>query len=224
VAAVIDKTYRVVITHENSAWLADVPDLAGTHTFARNIPSLQKAVRELIALVEDLPDGAEDDLDVDYEYRIGIPEVEAETRQLRADRERIRREENELARRTDAAAKTLVERYKFSVRDAAALTGVSKQRISQLAPTKDAAKLAARQVPPAREEETSQAARATRSAAGRSTAAAATSRKATPSARSSSKTSGLARNGSTGRHVTKPAKAKRTRGSGEGTSAEGEAS
>jgi hypothetical protein len=142
---VTDKTYHVVVTHENGAWLADVPALAGTHTFARNIPSLQKAVRELIALVEDLPDGAEDHLDVDYEYRIGIPEVEAETRQLRADRERIRREEDDLARRTDAAAKTLVDRYRFSVRDAAALTGVSKQRISQLAPGRRTAKPAIEQ-------------------------------------------------------------------------------
>jgi hypothetical protein len=135
--------YRVVVTHENGAWLADVPALAGAHTFARNIPSLQKAVREVIALVEDLPDGAEDDLQLDYEYRIGIPEVEDETRQLRADRERIRREEDDLARRTDAAAKTLVERYKFSVRDAAALTGVSKQRISQLTLRKEADRRAA---------------------------------------------------------------------------------
>ena len=140
-----DKTYRVVVTHENGAWLADVPDLAGAHTYARNIPSLQRAVRELIALVEDMPDGAEDDLHVDYDYRIGIPEVEAETRQLRADRERIRREDDELARRTDAAAKALVERYKFSVRDAAALTGVSKQRISQLAPRKEPARRATKQ-------------------------------------------------------------------------------
>lgn len=137
------KTHHVVVTHENGAWLADVPALAGAHTFARNIPSLQKAVRELIALAEDLPDGAEHGLDIDYEYRIGIPEVEAETRQLRADRERIRQEEEDLARRTDAAAKTLVDRYRFSVRDAAALTGVSKQRISQLAPRKDSAKRAA---------------------------------------------------------------------------------
>lgn len=135
----IDKAYHVVVTHENGAWLADVPDLAGAHTFARNIPSLQKAVRELIALILDLPEGAEEGLDLDYEYRIGIPEVEAETQQLRADRARIRREEDDLARRTDAAAKTLVERYKFSVRDAAALTGVSKQRISQLAPRKQPA-------------------------------------------------------------------------------------
>jgi len=141
VASVTDETYhyRVVITHENGAWLADVPQLAGAHTFARNIPGLHKAIREVIALVEDLPDGAEDSLDLDYEYRIGIPEVEAETRQLRADRKRIRQEEDDLARRTDAAARTLVEQYNFSVRDAAALTGVSKQRISQLVPRKESA-------------------------------------------------------------------------------------
>jgi predicted RNase H-like HicB family nuclease len=146
-APVTDKTYHyhVVITHENGAWLADVPELAGAHTFARNIPGLHTAIREVIALVEDLPAGAENELDLDYEYRIGIPEVEAETRQLRADRKRIRQEEDELARRTDAAARTLVERYKFSVRDAAALTGVSKQRISQLVPRKEAAERLAKQ-------------------------------------------------------------------------------
>ncbi|WP_211192333.1 hypothetical protein [Actinoplanes sp. TBRC 11911] len=149
-----DKTYHVVVTHENGAWLADVPGLAGAHTFARNIPSLQKAVRELIALIEDLPEGAEGDLNLDFEYRIGIPEVEAETRQLRADRERIRREEEDLAQRTVAAAKTLVDQYRFSVRDAAALTGVSKQRISQLAPTKKPAKRAANQPPALRNSDT----------------------------------------------------------------------
>lgn len=152
-----DKTYYVVVTHENGAWLADVPTLAGAHTFARNIPSLQKAVREVIALVEDLPEGAEGDLNVDFEYRIGIPEVEAETRQLRADRERIRREEEDLAQRTVAAAKTLVDQYRFSVRDAAALTGVSKQRISQLAPSKKPAKRATNQPAALRKTATSDA-------------------------------------------------------------------
>lgn len=190
-AAVTDKTYRVVVTHENGVWLADVPDLAGAHTFARNIPSLQKAVREVIALVEDLPDGAENGFDVEYEYRIGIPEVEAETRQLRADRERIRREEDELARRTDAAAKTLVERYRFSVRDAAALTGVSKQRISQLAPSKKAAKRTARQVASAHKETVRRATRAAPAAASKSTPAAATTGRKTTTARSSSKTMGV---------------------------------
>jgi hypothetical protein len=216
---VSDKSYHVVVTHENGAWLADVPALTGTHTFARNIPSLQTAVRELIALVEDLADGAEVDLDIDYEYRIGIPEVEAETRQLRADRERIRQEEDDLARRTDAAAKTLVDRYRFSVRDAAALTGVSKQRISQLAPSKQTAERAAKQAAAHEEavqqtaktggsatrERGSKAPRATSATSSESTTAAAADQKRTAVARSSGKTTTPPRNQSPSRSTKKPA-------------------
>lgn len=48
-------------------------------------------------------------------------------------------------------AKTLVGRYKFSVRDAAALTGVSKQRISQLVPSRVATRRVAKQAAAHRE-------------------------------------------------------------------------
>jgi hypothetical protein len=135
-AAVSAKTYRVVVTREHGAWLADVPDLAGAHTFARNIPSLDASVREVIAMVEDLPEGAEDSLSLAYEFHTGIPAIDDTTSRLRADRDRIRREEKDLAERTAQVARELVTRYSMSVRDAAALTGVTKQRISQITPTK----------------------------------------------------------------------------------------
>jgi hypothetical protein len=133
---VSDKTYRVVVTRERGAWMADVPELAGAHTFARNIPSLDMSVREVIAMVEDLPDGAEDSLSLAYEFQTGIPAIDDATSRLRADRDRIRREEKDLAARTAQIARELVTRYSMSVRDAAALTGVTKQRISQVAPSK----------------------------------------------------------------------------------------
>lgn len=128
-----ERTYRVVVTREGDAWLADVPDLPGTHTWAKNLPGLDRSVREVIALGEDLPDGAETRLSLIYTYDIGDPELNAVTAHLRAERERIQREERQLAEQTAAVAAQLTERS-MSVRDAAALLAVSPQRISQVAP------------------------------------------------------------------------------------------
>jgi len=127
------QTYYVVVTREDDAWLADVPDLPGTHTWAKNLPGLDRAVREAIALVEDLPDGAEPGLSLIYRYDIGDPELNAVTAHLRAERERIQREERQLSEQTAAVAAQLTDRS-MSVRDAAALLAVSPQRISQVAP------------------------------------------------------------------------------------------
>lgn len=38
--------YRVVVTREDGAWLADVPGLDGAHTYAHTPPALDRAVRE----------------------------------------------------------------------------------------------------------------------------------------------------------------------------------
>jgi hypothetical protein len=124
----------VRVTREDGAWQADVPGLRGTHTWARNLPALDRSVREVIALVKDLPEGAESALQLDYEYNIGDPALTALTAKLRAERERIQREERDLARETAAAASRLVADASLSVRDAATLLAVSPQRISQVAP------------------------------------------------------------------------------------------
>lgn len=129
-----DKTYRVVVTREGDAWLADVPDLEGVHTWAKNLPSLDANVREAIALAEDLPDEYDEGcLNLSYTYDIGDPELNTATAHLRAERERIQREERQLAERTATLAAQLTKRS-MSVRDAARLLGVSPQRISQVAP------------------------------------------------------------------------------------------
>jgi hypothetical protein len=144
VVEVTEQIYHVVVTREDSAWLADVPGLPGTHTWAKNLPGLDRSVREAIALVENLPDGAEPSLTLVYSYDIGDPELNAVAAHLRAERERIQREERQLAEQTAAVAAQLTQRS-MSVRDAAALLAVSPQRISQLTtrstknktPTKD---------------------------------------------------------------------------------------
>jgi predicted RNase H-like HicB family nuclease len=49
----------VVLTREDGHWLADVPELQGAHAYARNLPSLDQAVREVIVLAARLLDSRE---------------------------------------------------------------------------------------------------------------------------------------------------------------------
>jgi DNA-binding NarL/FixJ family response regulator len=123
--------YRVVVTREDGQWLADVPELPGAHTYARSLPSLDRAAREAVVLAADLPDEAMPDLVLDYDYRTGDPDLDATALEVR----RLRRQADELAAtaasRTGQAAAQLVARG-LSVRDVAALLGISPQRVSQL--------------------------------------------------------------------------------------------
>ncbi len=132
------KTYRVVVTREGESWLADVPQVAGTHTWAKNLPSLDRSIREAIALAEDLPDGAEGGLALDYRYSTGHADWDAQAAELRAERERVSRAGRQLAERTADLAARLVGGG-LSVRDVAALLGVSPQRVSQVAPRRSRA-------------------------------------------------------------------------------------
>jgi len=124
-------TYRVVVTREDGHWLADVPELEGAHTYARSLPALDQAVREVIVLAAGLPDEAMPDLALDYDYHTGDPELDTTALEVR----RLRRQAGELAAaataRTSQAAGQLAARG-LSVRDIAALLGISPQRVSQL--------------------------------------------------------------------------------------------
>lgn len=64
-----DTAYRVVVTREDGAWLADVPDLEGAHTFAPSLPGLDRGVREAIALAAALPDEAMPSPQLRYGFR-----------------------------------------------------------------------------------------------------------------------------------------------------------
>jgi predicted RNA binding protein YcfA (HicA-like mRNA interferase family) len=131
VAEVSEGGYGVVVTREDGHWLADVPALAGAHTYARSLPALDQAVREVIVLAADLPDEAMPGLVLDYRYDTGDPELDATALEVR----RLRRQADELAAavtaRTGEVAAQLVARG-LSVRDVAALLGISPQRVSQL--------------------------------------------------------------------------------------------
>jgi predicted RNase H-like HicB family nuclease/DNA-binding CsgD family transcriptional regulator len=131
VAAVSDHGYQVVVTREDSHWLAEVPHLHGAHTYARSLATLDQAVREVIVLAADLPDEAMPELVIDYDFHTGDPELDTTAMQVR----RLRRQADELA--ATAAAETEQAAIRIvasglSVRDAAALLGISPQRVSQL--------------------------------------------------------------------------------------------
>jgi DNA-directed RNA polymerase specialized sigma24 family protein len=131
VAAVSEHAYRVVVTRGDAHWLADLPELEGAHTYARSLPALDQAVREVVVLAAGLPDEAMADLALEYDYHTGDPELDTTALEVR----RLRRQADELAAaataRTRQAATQLAARG-LSVRDIAALLGISPQRVSQL--------------------------------------------------------------------------------------------
>ena len=127
-------SYDVIVTREGKDWLADVPALPGAHTFARSLPSLFTSIREVIILMDDLPDDAEPEFTVHYQV---ADELIAEADALRAERAEIARRENAVQAET-AATVTRLTRAGYSVRDSAALLGLTPGRISQMTSKTDA--------------------------------------------------------------------------------------
>lgn len=60
-------TCRVVVTREGDGWMAQAPDLGGCHTWAASVADLDRCIHDAVALVLDLPEGAEESLDLEYE-------------------------------------------------------------------------------------------------------------------------------------------------------------
>ncbi len=122
--------YHVVVTRDGDGWMADVPALPGTHTWARTLRTLDRNVREVIGMVEDLPRSAEAAMDLDMEYHTDDPVADERAARLRARRREQERAAAEIAGDTSE----LLRRFaaQVSASDAAVLLGVSKGRISQL--------------------------------------------------------------------------------------------
>jgi DNA-binding CsgD family transcriptional regulator len=129
-----EHVYRVIVTREGDAWLADVPELEGAHTFARTLPALDRAVREVVVMAVDRPDEDMPALQLAYDYRTGDPDIDVTATEIRTLREQAGQLSATAAARTGAAAALLVDRG-LSVRDIAAILGISPQRVSQLTGT-----------------------------------------------------------------------------------------
>lgn len=123
-------TYKVVVTREGGQWMADVPSVPGAHTFASSLGGLRRSVREVIVLMEDLPDYAEPDVELRFEVDEDAVRAAVE---LAERREALARAEAALRTQTFDAIRAL-KAAGHSVRDVAALVGVTPGRVSQIAP------------------------------------------------------------------------------------------
>ncbi|MEU0093742.1 hypothetical protein [Kribbella sp. NPDC006257] len=124
-------TYQVHVTREGDQWLADVPGLEGTQTYAASLTALERYVREIIVLGADLPDDAVGELDLSWSYDVSDPLV-VRANELRGQRADLVLREKVLERETRELAIELTRTY--SVRDTGPLLGISHQRVSQLTP------------------------------------------------------------------------------------------
>ena len=119
-----------MVTRDGDGWMADVPALPDTHTWAKTLRSLDRNVREVIGMVEDLPRSAETAMELEMDYHTGDQVLDERAGRLRARRREQERAAAEIASDTSE----LLRRFaaQLSVGDAAVLLGVSKGRISQL--------------------------------------------------------------------------------------------
>jgi hypothetical protein len=122
-----DMSYRVLVTREGDNWLADVPAVAGAHTFARSLDGLAKSVREVVILMAELEGDA--DVQLDFHYDVDDDTV-GEAERLRRLRAAMLIQEAELVSATARVASDLTRSY--SVRDTAAMLGLTAGRISQI--------------------------------------------------------------------------------------------
>lgn len=121
-------SYVVKVTREGSNWLAEVPDLDGSATFAKSLRGLRTSVREIIILMADLEDDA--DPDFRFEYELG-DQTATDAAHIGDERVRIADREREIQRDAERAARSLVDAG-YSHRDAAVLLHMTPGRVSQL--------------------------------------------------------------------------------------------
>jgi predicted RNase H-like HicB family nuclease len=115
---------------ETGAWIAHVTEEPRVHTFGRTVPKALLHLREAAALWFDT-----DEDDIEFTLQVELkPNQSAPTLIRRALKARRTAEEAQAAANeaTLAAVHALIDDAGLSVRDTAALLGISHQRIHQL--------------------------------------------------------------------------------------------
>jgi predicted RNase H-like HicB family nuclease len=127
-------TFGVVFTKEGKDWTVAAPDVHPAHSWGPNLKSATEHIKEAIALVLDLPAGAERHLVLDAEYRIAGEDAE-EPSVFRRARD-ARRKLKDAQQEADETLRDAVEegrKHSLSLRDIATMTDVSYQRVAQVA-------------------------------------------------------------------------------------------
>src|ERR1039457_3211393 len=99
--------YHVVVTRDGDGWMADVPALPGTHTWAKTLRALDRNIREVVGMVEDLPRSGEAGLVLDTGSRTGDPGFDPPSSRRRAKRKEVERDAAEVASHTRQLAEQL---------------------------------------------------------------------------------------------------------------------
>lgn len=127
--------YRATVHREDGAWVGQVPDLEGVHSWhPKTLAGLRQGLAEAIVLAEDLPDEAIGEvveriaMDVDFPN----PEITALADLARAKRTAAAKAQRDAESATEAAVRELTSAG-LSARDTGAVLGISHQRVAQLA-------------------------------------------------------------------------------------------
>lgn len=126
--------FRVVFTKEGNDWIVVAPDVHPAHSWGPNLKSATEHIKEAIALVLNLPEGAERHMVLDVDYRVGGEQAEEPSvfRRARDARRKLRDAQQE----ADETLRDAVEegrKHSLSMRDLATMTDVSYQRVAQIA-------------------------------------------------------------------------------------------
>ena len=121
--------YEVEVTREGDAWLAEVVNLDGAHTWAKNLQQLEKNVAEVIRLVEDIPDDVP--LDHMHMHFSNATERFRAAAEIGHEREWLEAKQRELMAATAIAARNLADEG-WSVRDIGGALRVTAGRVSQI--------------------------------------------------------------------------------------------
>lgn len=125
--------YRVVFTKEGDNWVVVAPDLRGAHSWGPNLRSATEHIKEAIALVLGLPEGAEETMVLDPSYRVESADS-ADADVFRRALEARSELKTAQAKAEEALRQAIAEgrKHRVSMRDIATMTGVSYQRVAQV--------------------------------------------------------------------------------------------
>ena len=129
------QAYRAAARRSGQWWAVTVPELRGVFTQARRLDQVAEMAREAVALYLDVDPG-----DIRITVEPVLPDRAANSvATLQRARREAQRATDELAAAQAAAVRELVGMERLSTRDAAAVLGISHQRVSQLSRTADQA-------------------------------------------------------------------------------------
>lgn len=121
-------SYTIEITREGDTWIADVIDVSGAHTHAKNLTTLAERIQEVIGLVLDRPEDERFDVDLRF---VGVDPEFAAAAELGRERVELERRQRDIGAQTEASAVAL-SRAGWSVRDIGGALRVTPGRVSQV--------------------------------------------------------------------------------------------